>query len=125
MIGFSPRVCMFSSTGRDNEVAGHRIALLRHGAARAASRFRRLRSLAHLGLHHQLDVGRKFGEGAGHHREEAADLGERVAMGMPCDFRLAQVQLLHQFALHFETARAERGKSSDRAAELADQHARP
>ena len=55
--------------------------------------------------------------------EEAADLGDAVAHRVPGDRRLAELELLHQFGLHFQPVLAERGQRAGRAAEFADQHA--
>ena len=81
--------------------------------------------LLDLGLHHQLHVERDLAAHTGDEAEEAADLGDAVAHGVPGDFRLAEAEFLHQRGLHVEPARAERGQRAGSAAELADQDARP
>ena len=77
-----------------------------------------------LGLHHQLHVEGDLAAGAGDQAEEAADLGDAVAHGVPGDLRLAELELLHQFGLHLQAVLAERGQRAGGAAEFADQHAR-
>ncbi len=84
----------------------------------------RLVDLLDLGLHHQLDVEGDLPAHAGDEAEEAADLGDAVAHGVPGDLRLAEAELLHQRCLHLEAAAAERGQRAGGAAELADQHTR-
>ena len=81
--------------------------------------------LLDLGLHHQLHVEGDLAAYAGDEAEEAADLGDAVAHGVPGDLRLAEAEFLHQPGLHVEPARAERGQRAGGAAELADQDARP
>ena len=103
---------------------GDRVALLRHGAGRAAALGEGLEDLLDLGLHHQLDVRRHLAERAGDQAEEAADLGDPVAHRVPGDLGLAEAELLHQPRLDLEAPRAERGEVARGAAELADQHAR-
>ena len=56
---------------RDDQLAGDRVALLRHGRGGAAALHERLEHLADLGLHHQHHVGRDLGEAAGDEAEEA------------------------------------------------------
>ena len=109
--------------GRVNIEARDRIALLRHGARRAAPLVERLVDLGHLGLHQELHVHRDLAERAGDEAEEAADLADAVAHGVPGDLRLAEAELVHQRRLHLEAVGAERSQRADRAAELADQHA--
>ena len=83
-----------------------------------------LEGLPDLGLHQELDVGRDLAQRAGHQSEEAADLGDAVAHGVPGDLRLPETELLHQRRLHLEPRRAEGGEVAGGAAELADEDAR-
>jgi hypothetical protein len=102
-----------------------RVALLRHGAARAAARRERLVDLADLGLHHQFHVHRQLAERSADQAEEASDFGDAVSSGMPGDRRLPETQLGHDFGLHLESAVLDRRQRAAGAAEFADQHARP
>ena len=74
--------------GMDIE-AGNRVALLRHRARRAARVVERLVNLGDFGLHQQFDVHGNLAERAGEEAEEAADLADAIAHGVPGDFRLA------------------------------------
>ena len=65
-----------------------RVALLRHGARRAAALVERLVDFADLGLHQELHVHRDLAERAGDQPEEAADLADAVAHGVPGDLGL-------------------------------------
>ena len=85
---------------------------------------RRLESFADFGLHHQLDVGRKLCQRSHHQAEKAADLGDAIAMAVPCDIGLAQPKRVHQCLLGVEAAGRQRRERSDRAGKLADQNAR-
>ena len=85
----------------------------------------RLEHLGDLGLHQQLHVHRDLAERRGDEAEEAADLADPVAHRMPGDLGLAEAELGHQGGLHLEAVAAERGQRAGRAAELADQDARP
>ena len=80
--------------------------------------------LADLGLHHQLDVHRQLAQRAADQTQEAADLGDVVADGVPRDDRLAQAQFGHQACLRLHGAALERGQRAGGAGELAHQHAR-
>ena len=88
---------------------GDRIALLRHRAARAATRGERLVDLADLRLHHQLHVHRELAERSADQAEKAAHFGDRVADCVPCDQRLRKTELLHQRLLRFHRALFDRG----------------
>jgi hypothetical protein len=105
-------------------VGRDRVALLRHGAAAAAALGEGLVDLLHLGLHHQLHVHADLAERARDQAEEAADLGDAVAHGVPGDLGLAEAELPHQPFLHLQAVGAERGQRAGGAAELAHQHAR-
>ena len=102
----------------------NRIALLRHGRGRAAALVERLEDFFHLGLHHELHVEGDLAAGAGDQAEEAADLGDAVAHGVPGNVGLAELELLAEFGLHLEPVLAERGQRAGGAAEFAHQHAR-
>ena len=49
----------------------------------------RLVNLGDFGLHQQFDVHGNLAERAGEEAEEAADLADAIAHGVPGDFRLA------------------------------------
>ena len=102
----------------EDELAGDRVALLRHGAAAAASFLIRLRDLADFGLHQQRDVGRDLAERTGEQAQKARDLGKAVAADVPGDGRRAQTELHGELVHDANAVRAERGKRADRAAEL-------
>ena len=102
----------------EDELAGDRVALLRHGAAAAASLLIGLRDLADLGLHQERDVGRDLAERAGEQAKEACDLGEAVAADVPGDGRRAQAELRGEPVHHADAVRAERGERADGPAEL-------
>ena len=76
------------------------------------------------GLHQQLHVEGDLAAGAGDETEEAADLGDAVAHGVPGNIGLAELEFLHQFGLALQPVLAERGQRAGGAAEFADQHAR-
>ena len=102
----------------EHELAGDRVALLRHRAAAAAPLLVGLRDLADLGLHQERDVGRDLAERAGQQAEEARDLCQAVAADVPGDRRRLQAELLGERLHHADAVRAERGERADRAAEL-------
>ena len=102
----------------ENELAGDRVALLRHGAAAAPAFLIRLRHLADLGLHQERDVGCDLAERAGEQAEKARDLGEAVAADVPGDRRCAQPELVGERCHHPDALGAERGERADRPAEL-------
>ena len=104
--------------------ARDRIALLRHGARRAARLVERLEHLGDFGLHQELHVHRQLAEGSGHEPEETADLADAVTHRMPSDLRLAEGKLHHQGRLHLEAVGAERGERPGGAGEFANQHPR-
>ena len=108
---------------RDDELAGDRVALLRHGGGGAAPLHERLEGLRHLGLHEQHDVGGDLGERAGDEAEEGDGLGEAVAGHVPGRSGAAEAQLVHQGVVHGEALVAERGQRAGGAGELADQDA--
>ena len=85
----------------------------------------RLVDFFHLGLHQQLHVEGDLAAGAGDQAEEAADLGDAVAHGVPGNLRLAELKFLHQLDLALQPVLAERGQRAGGAAEFAHQHARP
>ena len=84
----------------------------------------RLVDFLHFGLHQQLHVEGDLAAGAGDQAEEAADLGDAVAHGVPGNIGLAELELLAQLGLHLQPVFAERGQRAGGAAEFADQHAR-
>ncbi len=105
--GFEQRgdVLAHQRDGRVDVEAGDRVALLRHGARRAAPLVERLVDLGHFGLHQQLHVHGDLAERAGDEPEEAADLADAVAHGVPGDLGLAEAELLHQLRLHLRGRR--------------------
>ena len=80
--------------------------------------------LLDLGLHHQLHVEGDLAAYAGDKAEEAADLGDTVADGVPGDFRLAEAKLRISPACT-SRPRVPSGQRAGGAAEFADQDARP
>jgi hypothetical protein len=87
-----------------NVDARHGISFLRHGAARAPARRRRLGRFADFGLHHQLDVGGKLRQCSRHQAEKASDFGDAIAVAVPCDVGLTEPKRVHQCRLGVETA---------------------
>jgi hypothetical protein len=74
---------MGARCGREDQRRPDRVALVRHGRGAAAARFRRLRRLAHLDLHHQRDVSRRLGERADHQRAVLCKGRHPYALGEP------------------------------------------
>jgi len=84
----------------------------------------RLVNLLDLGLHQQFHVEGDLAAAAGDQPEETSDLGNAVAHRVPGNFRLAELELLHQFVLDLQAILAERRQRACGTAEFADQHAR-
>ncbi len=106
--------------------ARDRIALLRHRAARSAARRERLVHLGDLVLHHQLDVHRDLAERPAHEAEEGADVSAMVSRTV-CQAMsgVPQAQAPSSGRAAFPSRPLDRRERAARAAELADQHARP
>ena len=108
----------------EDELAGNRVALLRHGGGPAAAGREGLEYLAHLGRGQQHHVGRDLGERAGDEREEGQRLGDGVARRVPGDDGPGEAELLHQRVGDLQPAPVQRGERAGRAGELAREHAR-
>src|SRR6185503_10586789 len=79
--------------GGEDELARDRIALLRHGRGRAATRHERLERLPDFGLHHEHHVGGDFGERTRDEPQERYGFRETVAGDMPWCGRAAEAEL--------------------------------
>ncbi len=84
----------------------------------------RLVDLFHFSLHQQLHVEGDLAAAAGDQAQEATDLGDTVAHGVPGNCRLTELEFLAQLFLDLQSVLAERGQGAGGAAEFADQHAR-
>ena len=110
----------------EDQLAGNRIALLRHRRARAAAGGKGFGRLAELGRRHQHQVIGDLGEAAGDEGQHLDRLGDAVAGGVPGDRRVAERQFPSELgaALDRFIAPPERGQRAGGAAELDDEHAR-
>ncbi len=108
--------------GGDDQLAGDRVALLRHRARCAAPLHERLGHLAELGRHHGHDIGRDLRQRTGHQSKEGNDLGDVVAGDVPGDRGLPETELVAYRSLHLQTLVAQRGERSGGAAERGDEH---
>ena len=110
--------------GGEDQLAGDRVALLRHRRGRAAPRDERLGGLGEFGRRHQHHVIGHLAEAAAQQCQELHRLGDAVARDMPGDRRLAERQFARQLGAGSQAflARTERGEGARGAAELHLQH---
>lgn len=110
------------------------IPLLRHRARRATVRLQWLADLAHLRLHHQLDVERKLGTAARQQRKEAARFRDPVTLRVPGNVGDREMKLFGELFLASKTEAGtvgfrggvgvwDRSESAGSAAELEDEKA--
>src|SRR5271154_4253910 len=108
----------YAATRRDVD-AGNGVALLRHrtrcSSTAAPGRLLHLIQLCH---HHDLDIGGDLIQQAAQYAEEAANLSNGVAHGMPSDRRLCKPKRLHDTLLNRQALFAEGSKRSYCASEF-------
>ncbi|MNH09540.1 hypothetical protein D3C79_689970 [compost metagenome] len=88
--------------GGVHQLAGNRVALLRHGAAGATAFDERLVGFAQLAGHHHHDVQGHLAQRGGYQAEEVQGFRQAVTGHVPGRLRHAQAQLVHQCGLHFQ-----------------------
>lgn len=108
---------------RQHDLGADGVALLRHGARRAAVRHVRLGDLAQLARAHDDEIQRDLAERAADQREEVDGVGDAVARDVPSDARVGQGEGGREGFAHADAGGggAERGERAGGAAELGEQ----
>src|SRR5713226_7215742 len=102
----------------DDDLAGNRVALLRHRAATATPSLRRLLSLPHFCLCQKNDILRHLREASRHQAEPTGEFYQSIALRVPWHHGQSQIEFLAERFHDRKSLVAERSQSPGSAAEL-------